>query len=152
MDSSSINLQENEKIVHHTGFHWVMLLGPTMVLIIAGVSVPSRGVSALILLILGVVWAIFSIISYRRSEFLITNKRFLARYGFPWKRMYDISLSNIEYIDMHQPALGNILNFGKIIIKHNGGIIRSIRMIPNPIAFIKNVQDQISSLQAPSQH
>ena len=152
MGFRNINLQENEQIVYRTGFHWVMLLGPAMVLIIAGISVPSRGVSALILLIIGVVWAIFSIMSYRNSEFLITDSRFLARFGFPWRRMYDIPLTTIEYIDMHQPSLGNILNFGKIIIRRTGGFVHVIRMIPNPTAFIKNVQEQISLLQAPSQH
>jgi uncharacterized membrane protein YdbT with pleckstrin-like domain len=146
-----INLQENEQVVYRTGFHWVMLLGPAMVIIIGGVSVPSRGVGALILLVIGVVWAIFSIISYRNSEFLITDRRLLAWYGFPWKKIYDIPLTTIEYIDMHQPALGNILNFGKIIIRHTGGLGRSIRMIPNPIVFIKTVQEQIALLQAPSQ-
>ncbi|MCX5815694.1 MAG: PH domain-containing protein [Proteobacteria bacterium] len=142
-NKNRINLQENEQIVYRTGFHWVMLLGPAMVLIIAGVSIPSRGVGALILLIIGVVWAIFSIMSYRNSEFLITDGRLLARFGFPWKRIYDIPLTTIEYIDMHQPALGNILNFGKILIRRTGGFVHSIRMIPNPIEFVKKVQEQI---------
>jgi|EPASupsiteSAE347_1022098.scaffolds.fasta_scaffold01385_5 uncharacterized membrane protein YdbT with pleckstrin-like domain len=143
MDLHNINLQENERIVYRTGLHWAMFLGPAMVLIISGVSVPSQGLGALILLIIGVLWSASSIMSYRNSEFLITNRRFLARFGFPWKKVYDMPLTTIENIDMYQPTLGSFLNFGKILIRRTGGAGHSIRMIPKPIEFAKTIQEQI---------
>ena len=143
MDPHNTNLQENERIVYRTGLHWAMFLGPALVLMLAGISVPSRGLSAPVLLIIGVLWSISSIMSYRNSEFLITNRRLLARFGFPWKRMYDIPFTTIENIDMHQPTLGSFLNFGKILIRRTSGAGHSIRMIPKPIEFVKNIQEQI---------
>ncbi len=140
-------LSQDEHVIYLTGFHKAIFLGPAMVLIIGGISIPSRGISALILLMIGVAWAFASIMSYRRSGFTVTNKRIIANYGFPWKRKYDIPISAIEYIDTHQPALGAILNFGKIIIKRNGGLVHSIRMIPSPIEFAKKVQEQINLMR-----
>jgi len=135
---------KKEQVIYRTGLHRAMFLGPAIIMIIGGISIPSRGISALIILIIGVVWAITSIISYRGSEFTITNDRVIANYGFPWKRKYDIPLTAIEYIDTHQPALGAILNFGKVIIKRKTGLVHSIRMMPKPIEFAKHVQEQIN--------
>lgn len=138
------NHPEEEHIVYRTGLHKAMFLGPAIIIIIGGISIPSRGISALIILMIGVVWAITSIMNYRASQFTITNDRIIANYGFPWKRKYEIPLTAIEYLDTHQPALGAILNFGKVIIKRKTGLVHSIRMMPKPIEFAKHVQEQIN--------
>ena len=57
------NLSGDEKIVYRTGLHWVTFCGPAMLLFLAGVSIPSKGMSAIVLFIIGLVWAILSYIT-----------------------------------------------------------------------------------------
>ena len=137
------NLKENEHIVYRTGLHWATLLGPAMLMIIGGISIPSRGASGLVLFGLGLLWGVLSYISYQTSEVGITDKRLLLRVGFPLRRTYDIPLTQIAMVDTYQPSLGKFLNFGKIIIGLDGGKRGAFRMVDSPLDFRANLEKQV---------
>jgi uncharacterized membrane protein YdbT with pleckstrin-like domain len=126
-------LTDGERVIYCTKLHWAILLGPGMIIVFAGLWIPSKGISALVLLALGVIWGIFSSISLQNSEIGITDKRLLLRVGFPLKRTCDIPLENVRMVDTYQPSLGKFLNFGKIIIQTAGGRRYAYRMIASPV-------------------
>ena len=99
--------------------------------------------SAVVLLTIGVIWAIFSSISLQISEIGITNKRLILRTGFPLKRSYDIPLAKIAMVDIHQPSLGKFLNFGKIILSFEGGKRGAFRMVSSPLEFRSQLEKQV---------
>jgi len=147
MDYIKNKLAENEHIVYSTGLHWAILLGPSMLLIIAGLSIPAKGQSAVILLIIGLMWFAISTVSIRTSEIGITEKRLLLRVGFPLRRSYDILLEKIQMIDIYQPSLGKFLNFGKIIIQYSNGGANAFRMVRSPIEFKDMIEKQAAAIR-----
>jgi membrane protein YdbS with pleckstrin-like domain len=143
-----ISLQDrlfaDERIIHHTGLHWTLLFGPGILIVIGGLSIPSKGLNAVILVVIGVVWTLLFGVSLQRSELAVTQKRILVNMGFLWKRTYDIPLDAIAMIDTYQPTLGKILDFGKIMIRLAKGRRYSFRMVRAPGAFVQKVREQIA--------
>jgi uncharacterized membrane protein YdbT with pleckstrin-like domain len=141
------NLIEKEYVVYRTKLHWAILLGPAVLIILAGLWIPSKGMSALVLLALGIMWGVFSSISIQTSEIGITDKRLLLRVGFPLRRSCDIMLEEIQIVDIYQPSLGKFLNFGKIIIHSGGGKRYAFRMIASPIELRDELARQVNSIR-----
>ncbi len=140
-------LKEGERVLYYGRCHWVILLGPAMVIFLGGISIQNKGMSALILLCIGVIFAVFAIISYRGSLVALTQTRILGRMGFPVRRQYDIDLDKIADMRITQPALGKLLNFGRIIVTIQGPRQASLRMIGDPLAFVAAVQKQVDVLR-----
>ncbi len=147
------NLGENERVVYRTTLHWATLLGPGMLMILGGLWIPSKGMSAVVWLGVGIVWGVLSSISRRTSEIGITNKRLLIRVGFPLRRTYDVPLEQIEMVDVHQPSLGKLLNFGKVILGFSGRGRGAFRMVDAPVEFRSQLEKQVyAALQQQAPH
>jgi uncharacterized membrane protein YdbT with pleckstrin-like domain len=138
------NLLENERVVYQTRLHWVLFLGPVMLIIIGGLSFPAKGLSALVLAGIGIAWGVISYIKFNYSYIRVTNERVLIRVGFLVRRPYSISLSDISYVDFYQPSLGSMLNFGKITIIHGKKFKSVFRMVSSPGEFVTAVRGQLS--------
>jgi hypothetical protein len=143
-------LSDNETIIYRAKYHWAILLGPIVVIIIGGLALRSQGYHALALIAFGLIWGVFSYISLQRSEIGLTGKRVVANVGFPLKRSYNIPLNEIMVIDYYQPSLGSMLNFGKIIIVYSGKKRCAIRLVSSPAEFVKEVHQQIIALKPSS--
>lgn len=139
------SLSGNEKIVYRTGLHWVMFLGPVMLLFLAGISIPSKGMSAIVLFVVATIWVFLSHASLQNTEFGITNSRVLLWTGFPWRRLRDIALVEIADAAVYQPALGKLLNFGKVVIVPVVGRRISRRLINAPYEFLTNLREQVDA-------
>lgn len=139
-------LSDNEKIIYRARYHWAILLGPILVIIIGGLALGSQGYHAMALVTFGLIWGIFSYVSLQRSEIGLTQNKILINVGFPLKRSYEIALGKIILIDYYQPSLGAMLNFGKIIIAYDGKKKSAIRLVSCPAEFVREVQQQIVAL------
>lgn len=137
------NLSGNEKIIYRAGLHWVILFGPAILLFLAGISIPSKGMSATILFIIGVIWAILSYIILQNTEFGITDNRVLIWTVFPSKKLHDIAFIEIADVAIYQPSLGKLLNFGKITIVLAKRKKISHRLVNAPYEFLTNLQQQV---------
>jgi membrane protein YdbS with pleckstrin-like domain len=139
------NLLENERVVYQTRLHWVLFLGPVMLIIIGGLSFPAKGLSALVLAGIGIAWGVISYIKFNYSYIRVTNERVFIRVGFLVRRPYSISLSDISYVDFYQPSLGAMMNFGKITIIHGAKFKSIFRMVSSPGEFVTTVKGQIAA-------
>jgi len=139
-------LSGDEKIVYRARYHWAILLGPILVIIIGGLALGSQGYHALAVIAFGLIWGISSYISFCRSEIGLTGTRMLIDVGFPLKKSYEIALGEIVFIDFYQPSLGAMLDFGKIIIIDKGKKRRAFRLISHPAEFVRVVQQLIVAL------
>ena len=144
MADHNTELLENERIVYQTRLHWVLFLGPLMLIIIGGLSFPAKGLSALVLAGIGIAWGVISYIKFNYSYIRVTDKRVLIRVGFLVRRPYSISLSDISYVDFYQPSLGSMLNFGKITIIHGKKFKSVFRMVSSPGELVTAVRGQLS--------
>jgi hypothetical protein len=136
----------DETIIYRAKCHWAMLLGPMLVIVIGGLTLRSQGYHAMALIAFGLVWGISSYISLYKSDIALTRNRLLINAGFPVRKSYAIPLDKITGIDYYQPALGSMLNFGKIIIVYNEKNKCAIRFVSAPAEFVKEVRQQIIAL------
>ncbi len=131
---------EPEEVVRYrTGLHWVTFLGPAALLIIGGLSVPTKGTSALIMAAVALLWGVYASLRYRHTRFEVTETRFTIRMDSPRAWKFDIPLLAMEGVDVHQPALGKILDFGKIIIVAGGGKRHAFRMVRSPLRLSEEI-------------
>jgi hypothetical protein len=139
------DIRENERIVYETRLHWVLFLGPIMLIILGGLSFPAKGLKALVLVAIGIVWGFISYIKFNRSLIRVTNQRVVIRVSFLTRKPYIISLGDISLIDTYQPSLGAMLNFGKITIIHGAKFKSVFRMVSSPGEFVTAVKGQIAA-------
>jgi hypothetical protein len=132
---------ENQRIIYQAKQHWAILLGPVLVILIGGLNLESKGSHSVILIAFGFLWGIFSYMSLRRSEIILTNNHLFINVGFPFKKSFTIPLDTISLLKYYQPSLGGILNFGKIILVHDGTKKNNFRFIARPAELVKEVQE-----------
>ncbi len=141
--------QEEEKTtIYRAKFHWAVLLGPILVVILGGLALKTQGYHVMVLIAFGLGWGLFSYMSLSKSELRLTRKRVFINPGLPWKRSYDIPLDKIAVVDFYQPSLGSILDFGKIIIIHDRNVRSVVRFVSSPGEVVREMQKQIIALES----
>jgi len=144
MTNNTGELLEGERIVFQTRLHWVLLLGPAVLIVFGGLSIPGRGWSALVLIATGFAWGILSYRKYFHSYIHVTNKRLLVCVSALVKRPLVIALTDISYVDFYRPSLGAMLNFGKITVVHGKNYKSIFRMVSAPVELVTAVREQIA--------
>jgi len=141
------NLMSGEQVVFRTKLHWVIFLWPIIYAVIAFMFFAGGGGFAAaggFFLLVAIIWGISSFISYKTSEFGITNKRVLIKVGFIRRDSIEIFLTKVEGIQVNQGILGRILHYGTIIVKGTGGTNNPFHKIDAPLEFRRKVQEQIA--------
>lgn len=144
------NLINGERVVHRSKLHWIVFVGPIVFTIIAfifftgGEEIAAVGI---FFFLIAIIWAISAFISFKTSEFGITNKRVLIKVGFIRRNSLETLLTKVEGIQVNQGILGRILNYGTITVKGTGGTSNPFRKIEAPLEFREKVQEQIASIQ-----
>ena len=144
------NLMNGEQVVHRSKLHWIVFLGPLIFTIISFMFLAGGRGSALSggpFYLIALIWAVSAFISFKTSEFGITNKRVLIKVGFIRRNSLETLLTKVEGIQVNQGILGRIFNYGTIMVKGTGGTSNPFHKIEAPMEFRKKVQEQIASIQ-----
>ena len=90
----------------------------TLALIVAG------------LYLIGVTW-------WRRftTEVAVTDRRVIYAIGFINRRTVEMNMDKIESVDVEQPLVGRLLNYGDIIIHGTGDSEEVLQEIDHPLDF-----------------
>ncbi len=145
------SLRENEKIVYRTGPHWAILGFPAILLFLSGISISTKGMSAVILFSIASAWGILSYVVLRYNEFAITNERLLVWTVFPWKKLKDVAYTDIIKTAFYQPTLGKLLDFGTITIILSGGKKVTYRLVSAPHELLMRLEELIELSRDASQ-
>jgi len=125
-------LVKDEKISYR-GYTSFWVLSP---LIIAGfLLLPVYGA--------GLIFWLAAFVRYKTTEFAVTNKRVIARFGFISRKTFEIDIDTIVYIQVHQDILGSMFNYGSLEITGTGYPQTPITSISNPL----NFRDSIFEMQ-----
>ncbi len=154
-------LSPNEKILFKAKVHYAVFLASIFMFIIAvamgiysfpmAVTVSYQGTpppteptvntligstifcSSFFVFLYSIFLAIEALILYLTTEFAVTNKRIIAKSG--WIRIHtlEILLSKVESIDIKQPVLGRILDFGTVTVTGTGGTKQGFKAIAEPM-------------------
>jgi len=145
VDHNDMKLFENERVIYHARLHWALFLGPAMLLLFGGLSIPTKGHAAAIMSGLGLLWGILSYKTFSDSSIRLTDKRILVRVGTVIRKIYGIALTDIAFVDLRQPSLGVILNFGNVTIIHGQKFKSSFKMVASPAELATKIKEQMAT-------
>jgi uncharacterized membrane protein YdbT with pleckstrin-like domain len=146
------NLMQGEQIIYHAKLHWIVFASPIFLIVIGWIFVfymhsdapAARGIFSSFFLV-GIVLGVSRFITYKSSEFAVTNKRVLIKVGFVRRHSLELLLQKVEGIGVDQGIVGRIFGYGTIIVTGTGGTKEPFKNIKNPLEFRKQVQRSISS-------
>jgi uncharacterized membrane protein YdbT with pleckstrin-like domain len=149
------NLMQGETIRYHTKLHWIVFVSPILLVAIGvtfaipAISMQSDGglafgVIAAPSFIAGILLGVSRLISYKSSEFAVTNKRVLIKVGFIRRHSVELLLQKVEGIGVDQGIVGRMLAYGTIIVTGTGGTKEPFQNIERPLEFRKQVQESLS--------
>lgn len=142
------NLMAGEQVAYRTKLHWIVFFWPIALLIISFlISGPEVANLRIIMFISAMVWGMITFITYKSSEFAVTNKRVLIKTGFIRRNTIETLLPKVEGVQVDQGIFGRILNYGTIKVTGTGGTSSPFHKIDEPLEFRKKVQEQISAPQ-----
>jgi len=137
------HLDPGETVVYQARLHWIVYLGPVIVLGIGLVPAASGLLAGgLALLTMGLVWLLAAWVRQASSEFAVTTRRVIIKTGFLSRRTIELNMSKVESIQVDQDIAGRLLNYGTITVIGTGGTKEPFPMIDDPLGFRHAVQQE----------
>ena len=115
------NLSRNEKVVYEAHYHWKIWIELKSILTLF----------------------IRPLIMTKTDEFVITNKRVIMKTGLVSRKIFEMTVSHIESVNVDQTILGRLFSYGTVIIVGSGGTREGFPDIANPIEFRRAFMDTV---------
>jgi uncharacterized membrane protein YdbT with pleckstrin-like domain len=141
------NLNAGEKVAFRTTLHPIVFLGTAIIAVLAMAFLIQSAAREFGYYILGLALLVgaYTAIWYSTSEFAVTTSRVIIKIGWLSQRTVELQLSKVEGIVVEQGIIGRLFDYGSIIVGGTGGTKEPFALIRAPIAFRKQVQQQIES-------
>jgi membrane protein YdbS with pleckstrin-like domain len=145
---TTATLQADERPLHKTSLHWMVLVVPILASIFSLIIIGPIGMIASwkgqswvwLLLVIPVVIVAFAVLAVRTSELVITDRRVLIKVGFIQRQTFEMFISKIESVAVTQGMLGRFFNYGTVEIRGTGGSSESFATIVAPLQFRDAIQ------------
>lgn len=90
---------------------------------------------------LGLIFLVWAYISYKTTEFAVTDKRLIAKTGLISRNTVEMFLDKVESLNVTQTVLGRILDYGTVTIRGTGATSEPIKNISAPLALRKHFME-----------
>jgi membrane protein YdbS with pleckstrin-like domain len=152
---TTATLQADERPLHKTTLHWMVLIIPILAAIFSLIIIGPIGMIASwkgqswvwLLLVVPVAIVAFAVLAVRTSELVITDRRVLIKVGFIQRQTFEMFISKIESVAVTQGMFGRFFNYGTVEIRGTGGSSESFATIVAPLQF----RDAIQLVQSQSE-
>lgn len=145
MSYVSDSLGPGEEIIHEATIHWIVYLWP-MVAVVVGIAAAvfawPYGVAPLGLASL---WLLVAWFMSRTTELAVTSRKVVAKWGFIARSTIEQRLEKVDSVAVDQTFLGRVLNFGNVTVHGTGINATPIKMIADPLAFRRKVEQAIEA-------
>ena len=145
------NLMSGETILYRGKLHWAIFL-TGVILLILGLSLflssgPIAQGFGVFLLIIAIIRLLNDTFVMLTSEFAITSRRVIVKYGFIRRVTSELNHSNVESLNVDQGILGRLLDYGTIVVNGTGGHRTPVPSISSPLKFRSEAMEIIDSSQ-----
>ena|SRR3990167_1153903 len=157
------NLLSDETLIFATRPHWIIFMPAVLSFIIALLCYMYGAryfmfdaeiwhgyrlyeMVSMVVGAVGVYWLLTAFITYKTSEYGVTDKRVLMKTGWVRRTSVELFLRKLEAINVDQSIPGRLLNYGTIMIIGTGGTNDPYLYVPTPLHFRKIVQQQVDKL------
>ena len=146
------NLMSGETILHRGNLHWAMFLTGFILLLLGLLLFFSSDLIffqglGVILLIISTLRLLNELIAKLTSEFVITSRRVIVKYGLIRRVTSELNHNNVESLNVHQGILGRMLDYGTIVVNGTGGHRTPVPSISSPLQFRTKAMEIIDSSQ-----
>jgi len=146
---NSETLMTDETVVYEGKLHWGIFVIPgiidfLMIGAIVGLLVIRHPWPAALLFVFSLICLLPVFLRYSSNGLVLTNKRVIVKTGVTSRRSIDIALSKIEGVSIEQTLLGQMFNFGTVIVRGTGGGIEKFPQLGAPAEFTKQVHQQMA--------
>jgi uncharacterized membrane protein YdbT with pleckstrin-like domain len=84
-----------------------------------------------------------ALIYYFNSDFVLTDRRVLSKFGFLSRTTSEQRLSKVESIHVHQSLLGRLLNYGQVTVTGTGSSMTKFGPTVDPIGCKRAIEAQL---------
>lgn len=88
-----------------------------------------------------------SVIYYFNSDFVLTDRRVMSKFGLLSRETSEQRLSKVESIHVYQSLLGRVLNYGKVTVTGTGSSATTFGPMVDPIACKRAIEKQLDVLK-----
>ncbi len=106
------------------------------------------GAVVIVVASLAAVRFIFKLRSYFSYEYAVTTRRVIMRTGLIRRKVFELTLRQLETVSVSQGIIGRILGFGRITIVGTGGSYATYGAIAKPMRFRHAVHTEAQTLYA----
>jgi uncharacterized membrane protein YdbT with pleckstrin-like domain len=146
-------LQPGERVSYETTLHWCIYLraiAPFVVcvaVLIAPGFIPQfppdlywifEAMAALFALF-GLFRLLAAFIARRTTEFAVTDRRVIYKYGLFRRTTFEMNLGKVESVHVAQSTLGRIMNYGRVEIRGTGSSFTPENLISDPLVFRSHI-------------
>ena len=145
------NLMSGETILYRGKLHWAIFL-TGFILLLVGLSLffssgpVGQGVGVFVLVI-AVIRLLNDAFVKLTSEFAITSRRVIVKFGFIRRVTSELNHSSVESLNVNQSILGRLLDYGTIVVNGTGGHSTPVPSISSPLKFRSEAMQIIDSSQ-----
>jgi uncharacterized membrane protein YdbT with pleckstrin-like domain len=144
------NLLPDEQIVYQTRKHFIIFFAPVIWTIATIILLfNSNPLIVKVALAPGIVAALAWLnqwLDYITSVFVVTNKRVMMKEGFFTRHANELRLATVSNMTVNQSLLGQLLDYGIVVINPFGGNNDIFRDIAHPFEFQKQTQTQLDKV------
>ena len=140
------NLISGEQVVFRTHLHWKVFVLPMLIFLITIAVIAAAiyyGFSPylpLLILIIPLVALSSAYLTWRCSEFAVTDKRVLIKTGILSRHTLETLLTKVENIGVEQTLWGRLFNFGTLYVTGTGSTKETFPGIGAPLEFRKAIE------------
>jgi uncharacterized membrane protein YdbT with pleckstrin-like domain len=139
------SLGPGETIVHEASIHWVVYLWPLVGVLVGAAAAFLLPPYGLAVLAVAIVWLAVARFLSRTTELAVTSRKVVAKWGFIARSTIEQRLEKVDSVAVDQTFLGRILDFGNVTIHGTGINATPIKMIADPLAFRRKVEQAIEA-------
>jgi len=138
------NLLAGEEVVYRAKLHPIIFApGTAVVLLGIIIALSYSQIIGLVVGVIGVLMGAAELVRYNYSEFAVTNRRVIAKFGAFNRSSLELQLNRVEGIDVHQTVFGQFFDYGTIGVRGIGGTEELFPSVATPLEFRKHVQEML---------
>jgi uncharacterized membrane protein YdbT with pleckstrin-like domain len=143
------NLLASEKVLYQAKIHRIIFVTPifwslvTLILLTQGDNIRPL---AYVTTFAALYYLTLALVRYYTSEYAVTNKRVLMKFGLIHRHSLELFLHKVEGIQVSQNLLGRIMRYGTVIIIGTGGTRDPFPLIAEPLTFRRKVLTQVEAV------
>ncbi len=124
----------NEEVLYEGHLHGIIFFIPALLVLLGGYVEYEWGRSlGWLVMLIGVIWGIYSALLYYSSTLQISKKFITVQTGIFVRQTLNVSIEQLESVDVVQNILGSLLNYGSFSVRGTGGTRAFFSPVANPL-------------------